>query len=139
MRLAGTVLYVDDVPAVLEFYGRAFGLEPTFVDLDVDLPGRKPDGRYQFATVDMDGGTLHFSSHDLGALLMPAYTRSATGQPTGVEIAFYTSDVAGAYAHALGAGAEPVAEPKVMPWGQTVSYVRSIEGTFVAICSPPPE
>ena len=35
MRLAGTCLYVDDVPAVLEFYRRAaaLGLLPPFDDL----------------------------------------------------------------------------------------------------------
>jgi predicted enzyme related to lactoylglutathione lyase len=27
MKFAGTVLYVDDVPAVMDFYCRVFGLE----------------------------------------------------------------------------------------------------------------
>lgn len=54
-----------------------------------------------------------------------------------MEIAFFTGDVAAAFAQAVGAGAKPMAEPKVMPWGQTVAYVRSIEGTVVGLCSPP--
>jgi uncharacterized glyoxalase superfamily protein PhnB len=133
-----TVLYVDDVPTVLDFYGRAFGIEPEFVDLEVALPGRDPDGRYQFASLDMEGGSLQFATHDLGRLLMPGYSRPTTGQPSGVEIAFYTRDVAAAYRRAVEAGALEVAEPKEMPWGQTVAYVRSVEGTFVGICSPLP-
>lgn len=136
MKLAATILYVDSVPRVLDFYRRAFALEPSFVDLDVQLPGRDPDKVYQFASIDAGGGTLQFGTHDLGSLLMPAYRRTATGQPSGVEIAFYTSDVEEAYRRALGAGADAVSDPRRMPWGQTVGYVRSMEGTFVGICSP---
>ena len=28
------------------------------------------------------------------------------------------------------------AEPKVMPWGQTVADVRSVEGTLIGLCTP---
>jgi lactoylglutathione lyase len=139
LKLAATVIYVDDVPPVLEFYRRAFGLEASFVDLDVQLPGRSPGGRYQFASLDVEGGTLQFGTHDLGTLLMPSYGPAANGRPAGVEIAFYSEDVDAAHSRALAAGALSVAAPKMMPWGQTASYVQSIEGTFVAICSPNPE
>lgn len=37
---------------------------------------------------------------------------------------------------AVKAGAELIAKPTEKPWGQTVSYVRSIEGTLIEICSP---
>jgi len=133
-----TVLYVDDVPPVLDFYRRAFGIEPSFVDLDVNLPGRGSEGRYQFASLNVTEGSLQCATHELGRLLMPGYARPATGQPSGVEIAFYAPDVSAAYDRAIEAGAHSVAAPKVMPWGQTVAYVRSIEGTFVGICSPLP-
>jgi uncharacterized glyoxalase superfamily protein PhnB len=68
--------------------------------------------------------------------MMPGYTRPSTGKPSGVEIAFETADVLGVYRSAIQAGAQVVAGPKLMPWGQTVAYVRSVEGTFVGICSP---
>ena len=136
MKLASIVIYVDSVPAVLDFYRRAFGLEPGLVDLDVLLPGRAAEGDYQFASIDAGGGTLQFGTHDLGALLMPGYTKPASGQVEATEIAFYTSDVDGAYRRAVEAGAMPLSAPKAMPWGQTVAYVRSVEGTFVGICSP---
>jgi uncharacterized glyoxalase superfamily protein PhnB len=137
MKLAATVIYVDNVPSVLDFYRRAFALEPDLVDLDVQLPGRRAGGRYQFASLATEGGTLQFGTHDLGNLLMPGYSRPDTGRPSGIEIAFYTSDVDGSYRRAVDAGAEPLAEPRSMPWGQKVAYVRSVEGTFVGICTPP--
>lgn len=139
MRYGGTVIYVDDVEGVLAFYQRAFGIGTAFVDLDVQLPGRRSEGRYQFAGLDVPGGGLQIASHDLGQLLMPTYRRPDGGRPVGVEVAFYCDDVPAAFAHAVAAGATASAEPSTTPWGQTVAYVQSIEGTFVGLCSPLPE
>jgi uncharacterized glyoxalase superfamily protein PhnB len=139
VKLASTVIYVDDVPSVLEFYQAAFGLKPRLVDLDVKLPERPAQGRYHYAILATEGGSLQFGTHDLGTLLMPAYVRPADGRPAGVEIFFYADDVVATYNRALQAGAESVAEPKVMPWGQTVAYVRGVEGTFIGIGSSLPD
>lgn len=136
MRFASTVIYVDDVAPVLDFYRAAFGCETRFYDPDVQLAGRTPGARYQFAEVDTEGGTLHFATPALGALLMPGFERSPTGQPAGVEIAFFCDDVQAAFDRAVSAGAAVVRPPTQMPWGQHVAYVRSIEGTFVGLCSP---
>jgi len=131
MRLAGTCLYVDDVPAVLEFYRRAFGFQSRFFDEGI-----------QFAELDTGGapGTppvLAFASHQCGEMMMPGgYVRPTSGGPASVEIAFYTADVRAAFTQAVGAGAVVIAEPKVMPWGQTVAYVRSVEGTLIGLCTP---
>lgn len=126
MKFGSTVLFVDDVPAVLEFYRRAFGFETLFYDED-----------YQFGELDAAGAVLGFGSHGCGERMMPGgYRRPEGGQPAGVEVAFFTPDVEAVYARAIAAGAAPVAEPRVMPWGQTVAYVRSIEGTIVGLCTP---
>ena len=69
---------------------------------------------------------------------MPGFERTLTGQPGGVEIAFTCEDVDYAFARAVAAGAEAVRNPVQMAWGQTVAYVRSIEGTYVGLCSPLP-
>lgn len=58
------------------------------------------------------------------------------GKPPGVEFALVTQDVAAAFATAVAAGAKPIAPAKVKPWGQTVAYVRSIEGTLIELCTP---
>lgn len=52
-----------------------------------------------------------------------------------IEIALTTGDVAAAFQRALGVGAARVAEPKVKPWGQTVAYVRDLDGILVEIAS----
>ena len=44
-------------------------------------------------------------------------------------------DVAAAFARALESGATPVVEPVTKPWGQTVAYVRDLNGFFVELCT----
>ena len=110
LRLAGTCLYVDDVPAVLEFYRRAFGFRTRFFDEAM-----------QFAELDTGGapGTppvLAFASHQCGAVMMPGgYVRPAGGGPSSVEVAFYTADVPAAFAQAVGAGAVVIAGRRSCP------------------------
>jgi catechol 2,3-dioxygenase-like lactoylglutathione lyase family enzyme len=128
LKFGATSIFVEDVPATLEFYRRAFGLETRFYDPD-----------YEFGELETGGPPIAFGSHRLGELLMPGvYVRPASGQPSCVEVAFFTSDVSAAFARALAAGATPLAQPKVMPWGQTVAYVRSVEGTMVGLATSPP-
>ena len=126
MKFWGTVLYVDDVPAVMDFYRRVFGLETRFYDEAL-----------QFAELETGSAPLMIASHQLGEMLMPGqYRRPEDGQPCGVEVAFMTSDVPAAFAKAVEAGAVALAEPKAMPWGATVAYVRSIEGALIGLSTP---
>ena len=95
------------------------------------------DTAFGFAIIDVGGTELGIATHAAGETMMPGnYRRPRSGHPEGVEIAFYTEDVSGAYQKAVQAGAASVAEPKAMSWGQTVAYVRSIEGTVIGLCSP---
>jgi len=127
MTFGSTVLYVDDVPAVLAFYNRACGFPTRFYDEELG-----------YGELDAGGAVLAIATHACGEALIPGgYTRPPGGHPSGVEVAFYTSDVAAAYERAVGAGAVPLTAPRVLPWGQTVAYIRSIEGTILGFCSPP--
>jgi uncharacterized glyoxalase superfamily protein PhnB len=47
-----------------------------------------------------------------------------------------SGDVQAAFDSVAAAGAAPLAEPRVMPWGQTVAYLRAPEGTILGLCSP---
>jgi predicted enzyme related to lactoylglutathione lyase len=128
LKFSGVSVYVDDVPAVLQFYRRAFGFETRFYN---------PDEALQYGELETGGMTLGIGSHQLGARLLPCYHRTdPSGRSFGFEIAFVTPDVPAAFARAVAAGAVVVAEPKAMPWGGTLAFVRSIEGTLVVLCTP---
>jgi uncharacterized glyoxalase superfamily protein PhnB len=57
-------------------------------------------------------------------------------QPPAIEIAFITEDVKGGFEKAVTAGAVAVKVPETTPWGQTVAYVRDLNGLLVELCSP---
>jgi lactoylglutathione lyase len=123
MKFAGACVYVDDVPAALDFYRRAFGFETRFFD-----------PQYQYGELDTGEARVAFASHALGEMLMPG--GHPHGRPNGMEIAFITPDVPAALARAVAAGAAPLAEPKTMPWGATVAYLRAPEGTLIGLSTP---
>ncbi len=128
MQFGGTVLYVEDVSSVVDFYRRAFGLEVRFFDETLG-----------FAELETGGSTLAIAAHSLGEMLMQdGYPRPAGGQPAGVEIAFITRDVPASFAKAIAEGARPLTPPKRMPWGLEVAYVRAPEGTLIGFSEPPP-
>lgn len=125
MEYVSTVLFVNDVTSVRDFYQDAFGLKVKFYD-----PG------YGYCELETNGGTLGIASHRCGELMMlEGYKKPVNGNPEGVEIAFHTEDVSRAYRKATEAGAVSVAEPREMEWGQTVAYVQSIEGTIIGLCT----
>ena len=94
MQFAGTVLYVDQVSAAVDFFGRAFGLRLRFFDEALG-----------FAELETGGSTLAIAAHTLGEMLMPGgYCRPVDGQPAVVEIAFLTRDVSASLAKAIAEG-----------------------------------
>ena len=127
MQFAGTVLYVDQVSAVVDFYRRAFGLELRFFDEALG-----------FAELETGGSQLAIAAHTLGEMLMPGvYSRPADGRPAGVELAFFTRDVPASFAKAIDEGAAAISAPRRMPCGLEVAYVRAPEGTIIGFSEPP--
>jgi lactoylglutathione lyase len=124
----GVAIYVDDVRAALDFYRRAFGFETCYYDPE-----------YDYGELAAGGAHLGFASHALGRAVMPGrYVPPVrTRESFAFEIGFFAEDVAGTFARAVAEGAEVVTEPKTMPWGGTIAYVRAIEGTLVVICTRP--
>ena len=129
MKLASPVLFVADVPTVVEFYEKAFGARRSFYDQEL-----------QFAELQFSDGKVGISSHKAGKYMMPdSYPLADDANPKSVELAFFVDDVGDAYRRAIDAGAESLAEPRLMDWGQEVAYVRSLEGTVIGLCAPLPE
>lgn len=126
MKFGYTIIYVADVPASLEFFGKAFGLPTRFV--------------YETDYGELETGqtTLAFAAHHLGRNNIPIGYVAADSSPIplGIEIALVTESVAAAHDKAVSAGATSIREPLLKPWGQMVSYVLCPDGTLVELCSP---
>lgn len=126
MKLGYTLFYVDDVASSMDFYQRAFGLEKGFFH---------ESGQYgEMITGETKLGFVHHetaSSHDFLYEKM-----SLQNKLTAFEIGLVTTDVTASFKKALAAGAVSISEPKTKPWGQTVAYVRDLNGFLVEICSP---
>jgi lactoylglutathione lyase len=118
-----TILYVADVAETLAFYGTAFGFETAFLHEAGDY-GELKTGETKLA----------FSSHALMQQMGKSVATTPPEKPS-YELAFETDDVAAALARAVAAGAVLVTGVTEMPWGQTLAYVRTPEGTLVEICT----
>lgn len=121
------VLYVHDDPkTILDFYCAAFGLTIRYYDATA-----------QFGELETGATSLAVAAHSAGTLMVgEPYAPYGDGNPKNTEVAFLTVDVPTAFARAVAAGCTPLCAPKQMPWGQTVAYVRSIEGTLVGLLTP---
>ncbi|MEL6962116.1 MAG: VOC family protein [Pseudomonadota bacterium] len=124
MKLRYTILYVDDVPATLEFYEQAFNLRRKMLHESGDY------GELATGTT-----ALSFSSRTLMADLGKTPSIPDPGKPT-FEIAFETENVKGALEQALKIGAKLVQDVRDEPWGQTTAYVVDPNGFLIEICSP---
>jgi len=126
MKLGYVILYVPEVAAAIGFYARAFGLQARFVH---------DSGTY--GELDTGATVLAFAAEalaDENGVEITA-TRPEARAPA-MEVALVTDDVADAYARAVAAGATAQTPPARKPWGQTVAYVRDLNGFLVELCSP---
>ncbi|HTN17641.1 MAG TPA: VOC family protein [Chitinophagaceae bacterium] len=127
IQFAYTILYVQDVTKSLEFYENAFGFTRKFVTPDND-----------YGELSVGATTLSFASITMAkSNLANGFTESSlAGKPFGIEIGFTTENVVETIATAVNAGATMVEHPKTKPWGQTVAYLRDIDGFLIEICTP---
>lgn len=128
MNFGYTILYVENVGAAITFYEQAFGFERRFL-----MEG-------QYGEIETGQTRLGFSANAFAKTLTPVgFEPASLAQPApAMELGFCTEDVAGALAKALAAGATLVKEPEEKPWGQTVAYVRDLDGFLLEICTPMP-
>ena len=127
IKFGYTIFYVTDVTKSIEFYEQAFGFTRKFITPEGDY-GEMLTGETtisfastDFANSNLEGGFIQCDLND---------------QPFGIEIGLLTDDVGAAVTNAVAAGAKLISEPAQKPWGQTVAYVRDINGFLVEICTP---
>ena len=111
----------------MEFYEKVFGLSPKFVS-----------DKAEYGELDTGNTILAFANSEfIRNQLHGGFVESRiSAPPLGCEIAFATDDVQGLFDAAVKAGAQKVKEAEQKPWGQTVAYVRDLDGFLVEICTP---
>ena len=122
-----TIVYVNDVEKTISFYEKAFCFKSKF---------NSPENEY--GELDTRATTLSFAAVSLAKKNLPDgfIQPTPSGKPFGIEIAFATKDVENVYNNAIGAGATAVSPAQTKPWGQTVAYVRDMDGVLIEICTP---
>jgi catechol 2,3-dioxygenase-like lactoylglutathione lyase family enzyme len=125
MRLGYIILYVPDVTAAVEFYERAFGLGRRFVH---------ESGEY--AEMETGSTALAFAGEAFVSATCHGFRPNRSHyDPAAAEVAFVADDVNAAFEKAIGTGAVSYVAPPQKPWGQTVAYVRDLNGFLVELCS----
>jgi lactoylglutathione lyase len=131
-RLAYAFVWAEDVPATVGFYERAFGLRrKAFVDTgeETGFYAELDTGEVTLAVADEKEARVLFSE---------GFRANDPSEPPGAfQLSFVWEDVAGTFGAAVEAGANPLQEPREMPWGQTIARVRGPNGVLVSIASPP--
>ena len=127
LQLGYVFLFVPDVAAALSFYEAAFGLQRRYLD---------ESGMY--GELETGTTTLAFAQDD--------FVQSASGvshrrtMPTeaapGVSFTLVTEDVDAAWRRAVEHGVTVVSPPLTKPWGQTVGYIRDLNGVLLEIATP---
>ena len=127
MKLAYTIVYVEDVASSLAFFEAAFGLPRRFLH---------ESGAY--GELETGATALAFAQHAVarGNLGRDYVAADTSALPLGMELGLACDDVPAAYQRALGAGAHGLSAPATKPWGQVVAYVRCPDGPLVELCTP---
>jgi lactoylglutathione lyase len=123
-KLGYVIIYVPDVEKALAFYERAFGVARRFVH---------ESGQY--AELETGGTALAFAEENVTTTCHVFERNRLSAKAAGAEVAFIVDDVQQAFARASSAGATHVVEPIEKPWGQTISYVRDLNGFLVELCT----
>lgn len=123
-KLGYVIVYVPDVAKALGFYEKAFGFERRFLH---------ESGEY--GELETGGTALAFADERTTAAGEVFTLNRLAAKAAGAEVGIVVEDVHAAFARALREGATPVMEPSDKPWGQTISYVRDLNGFLVELCS----
>ncbi|MEM0991561.1 MAG: VOC family protein [Bacteroidota bacterium] len=127
IKFAYTILYVQDVTKAVHFYEQAFGFTKKFITPEND-----------YGEVVSGETTLAFASVELAkSNLSRGFQESSLKEKVfGIELGFTTNEVEKTVEAAVQAGAALLEAAKTKAWGQTVAYVRDLDGFLIEICTP---
>lgn len=127
IKFGYTILYVTDVDKSIAFYEKSFDFNRKFITPEND-----------YGELETGQTTISFASFVLGnSNLKKGFLASKQSEkPFGLEIVLVTDQVQAAVDKAIANGGILVEQPVQMPWGQTVGYVRDLDGFLLEICTP---
>lgn len=122
-----SIFYVKDVTKSIEFYEKSFGFSRKFITPEND-----------YGELETGQTTISFASKELAkSNLRNGFTESSLEKkPFASELGFTTENVAEIVKIAEVNGATILELPKEKPWGQTVAYIRDLDGFLIEICTP---
>ena len=122
-RFGHVIYYVNDVPATVAFFEKAFKLERDFIAENV------------YAQMKTGNTALGFAQYDWVEKRIPGGVTPLSKKPFATEISLCAQDVKASFDHAVESGCEVLCQPEPQPWGQTVGYVKTPDGILVEISS----
>jgi lactoylglutathione lyase len=132
LELRIAAFFVEDVPATVAFYERAFDLRLRFLhpshgyaelDTGATLLGFISD-RFIVDAELLDGRPYRFNRRALA--------------PVAAQVVLIADDLRAAWTRAVAAGAELVKSPEPKPWGQIAGYLRDRDGILVELATRSP-
>lgn len=127
VKLGYTILYVSDVTKSIEFYEAAFGFQRKFITPENDY-GELLTGETTISFVSLDLANSNLKNGFIAS--------KQADKPFGIELALITDNVQKIIDKAIELGAIVTEQPIQKPWGQTVGYIRDIDGFLLEICTP---
>lgn len=124
LQLSYVIIYVADVAKTVSWYEGAFGLAQ-----------RMMHDSGQYAEMETGSTALAFASEADVTTCHTFRPNRSTEKAAGAEVAFVTEDVQAAFDRAVDHGAHPEVSPVDKPWGQTIAYVRDLNGFLVELCT----
>ena len=109
------ILRTADLPRLSGFYDTAFGAAVTY--------------RYDQDGVDVYRA-LAVGEGSIGIGVEPDVERGRA-----IAVWMYVDDVDSAFERAVGIGAEPVAAPEALPWGERVAQIHDPDGNLLYLAA----
>lgn len=124
MKMGYVTLYVEDIPAAVDFYRKV---------LDLELHFMHESGHY--AEMKTGETVLAFSHHKLAESLVPqGYQKATHSEPLGMQLGFEVKNVQEIYEKALAYGARDITPPEIKPWGFESAMVQDCSGHLIEFC-----
>ena len=130
MKLAYTIMYVEDVPVTVKQWATCLGFTVSYMHED-DIYAELETGETTLAFADIEFGRSHFDDPS---------AKSIFDRPVGrFEIGLFTKNVPECYQHAIDHGMTPIKPPVIQPWGQEVAWIADRNGILIKLSTPNPE